>query len=426
MLCIWQQPYKRELLQHICGNQETQRIMKHVNYINGLCLLLLMATTSYCSKKGAGNTEQPVVPYISISDLTKAEGNTGTGLFTFTVTLDRASTKIVSMTYATEEGSAKAGEDYVAGTQSISFQPGELQKSITVSVVGDDVREGNDEFKVVLTGTTNGNLYKGTGVGMIENDDSRIAFTNNGYDAPTSYPGYTLAWSDEFNATSLNTSYWSFENGDGCPGVCGWGNNELEWYQQDNLVFQDGKLIIEARKENVGGKNYTSSKILTRGKKTFKFGRIDFRAKLPIGQGIWPAFWMLPQDNVYGGWPKSGELDIMENIGHQPARTYGTLHFGPGPGSTQLGRFYDLSSGTFNDGFHVFSIEWQQNSIKWLVDGNVYSSYTNADFGTNNYPFNENFFLIMNLAVGGNWPGSPNASTYFPQWLIVDYVRVYQ
>jgi beta-glucanase (GH16 family) len=185
-------------------------------------------------------------------------------------------------------------------------------------------------------------------------------------------------------------------------------------------------MIIEARKESYAGKNYTSSKILTRGKKFFKFGRIDIRAKLPKGKGIWPAFWLLPQNNVFGGWPRSGEIDLMEMIGHEPNRSYGTLHFGPGPGSTQLGRNYTLPSGIFNDEFHVFSLEWKNNEIKWFIDGNLFSTYTIADFGTNNYPFNEDFFLIFNLAVGGNWPGSPDASTYFPQWLIVDYVRLYQ
>ena len=227
---------------------------------------------------------------------------------------------------------------------------------------------------------------------------------------------------------TLNSSDWSFENGDGCPGNCGWGNNEQEYYtdRPDNLFFQSGKLIIEAKKENYAGKPFTSSKILTRGKKTFKFGRIDIRAILPKEKGIWPAFWMLPQNNVFGGWPRSGEIDMMEMIGNAPAKTYGTLHFGPGPGSTQLGRTYTLPTGIFNDEFHVFSTIWKQNQIQWLVDGVLYSTYTSADFGSNNYPFNEDFFLIFNMAVGGNFPGNPDATSYYPQWLIVDYVRVYQ
>jgi beta-glucanase (GH16 family) len=275
---------------------------------------------------------------------------------------------------------------------------------------------------------TVGGSTKNKIVAIIPANDSALKFTNAGYDAPLSYPGYSLTWSDEFNNNTLDSSKWTFENGDGCPGICGWGNNELEYYtdRKENLYFQDGKMIIKAKKEKFGGKEYTSSKILTRNKKAFKFGRIDLRAKLPTGKGIWPAFWMMPQDNVFGGWPKSGEIDILEMIGHEANKTYGTLHFGPGPGSTQLGGNYSLPSGSLNDSFHVFSMEWKQNEIKWLLDGNVFSKHTSAEFGSNNYPFNENFYFIINLAVGGNWPGNPDATTRLPQFFIIDYIRVYQ
>ena len=136
---------------------------------------------------------------------------------------------------------------------------------------------------------------------------------------------------------------------------------------------------------------------------------------------------MLPQGNVYGGWPTSGEIDIMELIGHEPQRVYGTLHFGPGPGSTQISRNYTLPGGAiFNDEFHVFSLEWKMDQLKIFCDNNLYSTINKPDVGTATWPFNENFFFIFNLAVGGNWPGNPDATTYLPQWLIVDYVRVYQ
>ncbi|HEV7783184.1 MAG TPA: family 16 glycosylhydrolase [Chitinophagaceae bacterium] len=395
-----------------------------------LSAILLFALTFFgnCSKKGGSPTPAPVLAKISVSDLSRPEGNTALVPFSFTLTLDRASSQTVTVTCTAVEGFARINTDFVQATQTVSFAPNETQKTVTINVIGDDLKEGDDDFKIVLSDAVNGVIYKGIGLAVIENDDSRVGFTNAGYDAPATYPGYALAWADEFNGTTLSMSDWSFENGDGCPGICGWGNNELEYYtgRPENLFFQDGKMIIEARKENYSGKNYTSSKILTRGKKTFKFGRFDIRAKLPKGKGIWPAFWLLPQNNVFGGWPKSGEIDLMEMIGHEPNRSYGTLHFGPGPGSTQLGRNYTLPSGIFNDEFHVFSLEWKQDQIKWFIDGNIFSTYTNADFGSNNYPFNEDFFFIVNLAVGGNWPGGPDAATYFPQWLIVDYIRVYQ
>jgi beta-glucanase (GH16 family) len=389
-------------------------------------LFIILTIFSNCSKKGS--SAPPALSKISIDDVSRSEGNTGTASFTFTITLDHASSQNVSVIYTTVEGSAKVNTDFVPATQTVSFLPNEVQKTISIAVVGDDLKEGDDDFKVILSGAVNAEIYKGIGLAVIENDDSRVDFTNAGYDAPTSYPGYTLAWADEFNGTTLGLSDWSFENGDGCPAICGWGNNELEYYtsRPENLFFQDGKMIIEAKKENYSGKSYTSSKILTRGKKVFKYARIDIRAKLPKGKGIWPAFWLMPQNNVFGGWPRSGEIDLMEMIGHEANRSYGTLHFGPGPGSTQLGGNYTLPSGIFNDEFHVFSLEWKQNQIKWFIDGNLFSTHTSAEFGTNNYPFNEDFFLIINMAVGGNWPGSPDATTYFPQWLIVDYIRVYQ
>lgn len=399
-----------------------------MNSMLSAILLFMLTFFGNCSKKGSSPGPGNTMPKISVDDVTRAEGNVASVPFTFTVTLDRSSAQEVSVSWNTTEGFARHGSDLVQASQTLVFAANETTKTITVNVIGDDIKEGNDDFKVILSTATNGVIIKGIGNGVIENDDTRVDFTNAGYDAPTSYPGYALAWADEFNGTALNLTDWSFENGDGCPSICGWGNNELEYYtsRPENLFFQDGKMIIEARKENFSGKNYTSSKILTRGKKIFKYGRFDIRAKLPKGKGIWPAFWLLPQNNVFGGWPKSGEIDLMEMIGHEANRSYGTLHFGPGPGSTQLGRNYTLPSGVFNDEFHVFSLEWKENQIKWFIDGNLFSTYTNADVGSNTWPFNEDFFMIMNLAVGGNWPGNPDATTYLPQWLIVDYIRVYQ
>ncbi len=390
--------------------------------------LFVLAIFSNCNKKNGTTPPAPTLVKISVDDITRAEGNSGTVPFTFTISLDQASSQNVTVITTAVEGLARINTDFVQSTQTTTFLPNELQKTVTINVVGDDVKEGDDDFKIILSGATNAVIYKGTGTGVIQNDDTRVDFTNAGYDAPASYPGYTLAWADEFNGASLSSTDWSFENGDGCPGICGWGNNELEYYtsRPENLFFQDGKMIIEARKENYSGKSYTSSKILTRGKKVFKYARIDIRAKLPKGKGIWPAFWLLPQNNVFGGWPKSGEIDLMEMVGHEANKTHGTLHFGPGPGSTQLTRSHTLASGIFNDEFHVFSLEWKENSIKWFLDGVLFSTYTSADFGSANYPFNEDFFMIINLAVGGNWPGNPDATTYFPQWLIVDYIRVYQ
>jgi beta-glucanase (GH16 family) len=376
-----------------------------------------------CKKNGSPGNDAPT-PSISVSDITMPEGNSATTNFEFVAKLSNATSKEVTLTYTLVDGTAKAGEDFVAATnQTVTFQPNETVKKIIVTVVGDDLKEDDDVFTLVVNNATNARTPIKASIGTILNDDTKVPFTNAGYDAPTSYPGYSLTWRDEFNTTSLNQANWSFQNGNGCPNLCGWGNNELESYSENNLTFQDGKMIIEARKE---GSIYTSSKIVSTGKKTFKFGRIDIRAKLPKGKGVWPALWLMPESSVYGGWPKSGEIDMMEMLGHEPNKVYGTLHFGPGPGSTQIGKNFTLPAGSFSDEFHVFSLIWKQDQIQWLVDGNVYGTANKADLGTNNYPFNEQFYFIFNVAVGGQWPGSPDASTYFPQWMIVDYVRVYQ
>ena len=388
-------------------------------------LLLLAIILIACSKDETGSATNP---NLSIEDVSVMEGNGGSGQVEIKLQLSAAALKDIVVSYATIANSAKEGEDFTAVENgSVTIAKGEMGKSIFVPVVADDIKEGNETFNVKISSATNANVIRSTSIVTLLNDDTRILISNAGYEAPTSYPGYTLVWKDEFNGNSLNTSDWTYETGDGCPN-CGWGNNELQYYtnSSENLFFQDGKMIIEAKPQNVGGKQYSSARIKTEGKKAFKFGRIDFRAKLPKGKGIWPAFWMMPQNNTFGTWPRSGELDIMELIGNEPAKVYGTLHFGPGPGSTQISKNYTLPSGTFNDEFHVFSIEWKQDEIKWFVDGNLFSTAKRSDFNGNNYPFNEDFFFIINLAVGGNWPGNPDTFTTFPQWYIVDYIRVYQ
>ena len=378
-----------------------------------------------CSK-GSSAPEQ--MPKISIADASKPEGSANANL-DFVVTLSNAYSKAVTVSYSTVNGTAKGSEDFTAvNNQSFTIAAGETSGTISISIIGDNYKEANETFQVKLSSPQNATISKETATGTIQNDDSKVFFTEDGFVAPTSYPGYTLTWADEFNTTTLDQNTWTFDLGDGCPTLCGWGNNELQFYTNspDNIFFQDGKLIIEARKESYGGKEFTSSKIKTSGKKSMKFGRIDVRAKLPTGKGIWPAIWMLPQNNVFGGWPRSGEIDIMELIGSEPSKVHGTLHFGAGPGSVQYSRNYVLQQGTFADQFHVFSIEWKQDQIQWFIDGNLYSTATKADVGANQYPFNEEFYLILNLAVGGNWPGAPDNTTYFPQHMVVDYVRVYQ
>lgn len=231
---------------------------------------------------------------------------------------------------------------------------------------------------------------------------------------------WSLVWSDEFNGSSLNTSNWVAETGTGSGG---WGNNELQYYtnRSQNLQVTGGNLVITALKENYGGMQYTSARIKTQGLKSFTYGKIEARIKLPSGQGIWPAFWMLGDNITSVGWPRSGEIDIMERINYEP-NVHGTVHWDAN-GYASFGR----ASGAidFNQ-YHVYSIEWDTNYIRWFVDGIQYNEILIQNGTGNTEEFQKPFFILLNMAVGGNWPGSPNSSTPFPAQMLVDYVRVYQ
>jgi beta-glucanase (GH16 family) len=234
---------------------------------------------------------------------------------------------------------------------------------------------------------------------------------------------WKLVWGDDFEGTAgaaVDGSKWAYDSGPN------WYNNELQNYTSGNTnasLDGSGNLIIEARKEAREGRQYTSARLKTEGKKTFTYGRIEGRMKMPYGQGMWPAFWML------GGtsWPNNGEIDIMEHLGREPSIVHGTIH---GPGySAAAGptASYTLpGSAKFSDDFHVFAIEWETNAIRWYVDGTLYSTKTPADIRGNNWVFDHGFFIILNLAVGGDWPGAPDSTTIFPQKLVIDYVRVCQ
>lgn len=249
---------------------------------------------------------------------------------------------------------------------------------------------------------------------------------DSGYFSPLEHEGYKLVWQDEFEGNMINSAHWGFDIGDGCPNLCGWGNNELQYYRAENAWVAENVLTIEARQENYGNRNYTSARVISRGKKSFKYGRVDIRALLPRGQGMWPALWMLGNNISAVGWPKCGEIDIMEMIGgsNRENQCYGTLHWDDGQGHASYGTKFTLPSKTFADAYHVFSIIWDANSIKWYVNDQPYTqvNITSPEMSE----FHQEFWFIMNVAVGGIWPGNPDASTKFPQQMKVDYIRVFQ
>lgn len=393
-----------------------------------LVLLAFALSFTRCNKDDGGTTGGSTTPTLSISQVSKVEGNGGNNPFGFELTLSAASTQAITVELTTTNGTAVATEDFVTvNKQVVTIAPGQTKATFNVQVVGDEWKEGSEDFNLQLSNPVNCKLASTATKGFITNDDEKIRVVDDGSNtSPLTYPGYTLAWQDEFNGSSLNLTDWNFEVGDGCPNNCGWGNNELEYYTAgDNLYLQEGKAIIEARPESRGGKNYTSTRMTTQNKKTFTFGRIDIRAKLPKGQGVWPALWMLGTNITTVSWPKCGEMDILELLGHEPNKVYQTVHYGPGPGSIQKSQSR-VSPTSYSDGFHLYSLIWVQDKLQFLVDNVLLLEVNKADVGGNAYPFNSPFFFIFNIAVGGNWPGSPDASTQFPQWMMVDYIRVFQ
>jgi beta-glucanase (GH16 family) len=237
--------------------------------------------------------------------------------------------------------------------------------------------------------------------------------------------GWALAWHDEFDGTELDLKNWTFDIGGG-----GWGNQELEAYtdRPENVRVENGMLVIEARREEelVGGREYSSARIKTQGLHAWQYGRIEARMKLPYGQGIWPAFWMLGDNINRKMWPTCGEIDIMEFIGKEPDQLYATVHASGYSGGNGVGSSLTVPSAeSLRNDFHVYAIEWEANEIRWYFDDQQHFKITPEDVPAE-WAFDHPFFIILNLAVGGRWPGYPDETTVFPQFLYVDYVRVYQ
>jgi beta-glucanase (GH16 family) len=254
-----------------------------------------------------------------------------------------------------------------------------------------------------------------------------------GFVAPA-HATWSLVWADEFNGAALSTTDWNYATGTGCPGLCGWGNNELEYYRSQNVAVTGGNLVITAKAESFSGSSYTSGKITTKGKHSFLYGRIEMRAKLPTGGGIWPAFWMMPEADVYGGWAASGEIDIME-AANATTSVGGTIHYGGTyPNNTSSGGSYSIGGANFASAFHVYAVEWTPDTLRWSVDGVTYFTSTSAQWysagapGNLRAPFDQAFYILLNLAVGGNYTGCTSArcvTAALPQQYLVDYVRVY-
>lgn len=263
---------------------------------------------------------------------------------------------------------------------------------------------------------------------------------------PVTSSGYTLIWSDEFDGESLDTEKWSFELGNwktdskGNYITNGWGNNEQEFYTDKNTAITDGVLTIAARKENYtdpvqGSYEYTSARLSSQYKFSTCGGRIEVRARCDSGKSLWPAIWLLPEDSVYGGWAASGEIDIMEGWGSTPEKVCGTIHFGDvWPNNTYLTADYNFATGDSAENWHTYAVEWDSNEMRWFVDDDLYSTQTEWYSVNRAYPapFDQNFYILLNLAVGGHFDGidgiyaDPATFADGEKHFDIDYVRVYK
>ena len=230
-----------------------------------------------------------------------------------------------------------------------------------------------------------------------------------------------LLWEENFEGTKLNEKSWNFELGDGCPDLCGWGNAEKQLYTKKNHTVENGLLTIELRKE---GKKYTSTRITTKGKKNFKYGYIETRAKLPRGKGVWPAFWMLGKNISKIGWPTCGEIDILEYVGKEPNTIFTSLHTKASHGNTINSKKTVINN--VEDDFHIYAIDWQKEKIDFYIDNVLVYTFQPEEKTTDIWPFKQRFYFILNLAVGGNFGGPEIDDTIFPQKFVIDYIRVYK
>lgn len=364
-----------------------------------LILALFLFIVSISCRK-TGNLQVPDI-LISNSVYEVAE-DAPEATATLVISLSGSSDKVVTVDYSTEDSTAVAGRDYTAvSSGKLTINPGETYGTINIGILQNTGQTQDVCFKVVFSNPQNGNL---------SHRIMKVKIINVDYQ--------NLVWSDEFESSPLNPSVWNYEQG-----ATGWGNNELQNYTNSaaNVHIDSGYLHITAL--NPSASSYTSGRITTQGKKEFTNCRVEIRAKLPEGKGIWPALWMLGANFPTAGWPRCGEIDIMELLGHEPSVVHGAIHWDQN-GHTSRTNSYSLTSGKFSTGFHIFSLTWTPNRLIWQVDNQQFFYLNRSSIST--FPFSLPQFFIFNVAVGGNWPGNPDETTVFPQHMIVDYIRVYQ
>ena len=447
----------------------SMKMLRSLTKLNLLLSILFASVLLSCQKSDDEETYMPDFTFIEdVNDANKIVfSNTSTGSYLFiqwdfgngeVSEKQRANTNDQTVFYS-EKGDYKVqltlwGLDNKLSNNKIATKTISIEKDVFLADFTYSIDESKPNF-VTLNNTTQGDYdsiswkcndkeFTGDNIDQIEiylpragTYDVDLHVYKDGFeefitkqitisqDDPDYLDNMTLVWSDEFDGTEINTDYWTFETGSG-----GWGNNELQNYTNgDNAEIVDGKLIITARKENefqVAG-SYTSTRMISKGKKEFTYGRMEVRAKLPSGTGIWPAIWMLGGNISTEGWPACGEIDIMEYVGYQPDVVHATVHTSSGFGANGNGSSKSL--GTAEEEFHIYGLIWDAKEMIFYIDSpdNVTHTYAPSNKTASNWPFDLSQFFILNVAVGGNWGGAQGIdNTIFPQSMAVDYVRVYQ
>lgn len=382
-----------------------------------------------CDKNTPETT--PILPRVTFQEITIPEGDEQYFIdIIYEVFGDRINP--VTFSYITKDGSAQAENDYVPIYGDIVYGPGNqlIIDTFQIKILGNKIPEEDEYFDLVIDPIENATIDT-SNIRITILDDDIPHDTFPGYISPETYEGYKLVWSDEFNI-QFYEGYWTLLDTDGCPDKCGFGNNELQYYRPENAKVDNGLLTITAREENYFGHSYTSARMNTKDKIEVRYGRIDIRARLPEGKGIWPALWMMGANRAEVGWPEAGEIDIMELRGSTPYRSCGTVHYQNANGNhaNPGAKCFNLYSGRkYSDEFHVFSLVWDEEKIQWFLDdSHAFNTvrYTDLNLGSNPNPFLKPFYFLMNVAVGGNYDGSPDDTTVFPQTMEVDYIRVFQ
>jgi beta-glucanase (GH16 family) len=370
------------------------------------------------------NKGEPVesTPSVSISPRNDFEGTGQNQLMDITFKLSSAPALKVTVTYSTVDSTAVGTKDFIpvtAGT--ITFNPGETSKKINIEIIADSIVEFTEFFKLQITHAENA-IIKTPGLTIaIYNDDApKITLASDGYISPESYPDMRLKFSDEFNdSTHFKYLTWNIDRGEGI-----WGHDQLQEYTSntENLNIKNGKLRITA--QNKAG-HYTSARLNTVSKLSFQYGQIDIRVKFPTGKGLWPAIWMMGTGYNGSNWPLIGEIDIAQQDCNLSSTLIGTAFY-ISSGPREKDGYYNLPEYTesFSDKFHVVSILWQTDYIEWFVDSKKYLEINSDDVGPD-WPFNNSFYLYLNLAVGGGLVGNPDITTVFPQTMEIDYVRYF-